>query len=233
MRAGLAGQGMQVQRHLDDHAAIGARDGGREQRRMLQPGVTLHFRDVLVGDIERVGAVGGRLRAAFEIGDHAFAAAGIAGHRVHGQRPVGRDQPGAHQRPDQRQKAGGIAAGIGDPLRLRDRRELRRIEFGEPVGPAVRDPVRGRGVDHAGAIVVDQLDGFARSVVGQAQDDEIGVVQRRLARLGVLALCIVQRDDRDLRAIGQPFANFEAGGAGGAVDEDRNAHATINAPRST
>ena len=80
--------------------------------------------------------------------------------------------------------------------------------------------MRGRRVDDAGARVVDQLDAFPRGIVGQAQDDEGGVVQRLTPCLRVLALGVVERDQRDLVAPVQPFANLQSGRAGRAVDED-------------
>ncbi len=82
----------------------------------------------------------------------------------------------------------------------------------------------GGGVDDAGAIVVDQRHALTRRIVGQAQDHEIGIVQRRAPRRGILAQIAVERDEIDLGAPGQPFADFQAGGAGSAVDEDRTPH---------
>ena len=80
--------------------------------------------------------------------------------------------------------------------------------------------MRGRGVDHPRAIVLDQRHGLASSVVGQAEDDEIGVVQRFPPRGRILAPTVVERDQRDFRPAGQSFANLEARGAGGTIYED-------------
>ena len=63
-------------------------------------------------------------------------------------------------------------------------------------------------------VIVDQRDRFARGVVGQAEDDEIGVVER-LARAPSASLrrVVVERDQRDVVAPGQPLADLEPGRA--------------------
>src|SRR5260370_2148380 len=54
----------------------------------------------------------GRRRAVFETLDHGLAAARITAHRIDGDRIVRRHQPGIHERPHQRYRAGRIAAWI-------------------------------------------------------------------------------------------------------------------------
>ena len=63
----------------------------------------------------------------------------------------------------------------------------------------------GGGVDHphlAGRI--DQRDGLARRIVGQAQEREVGFVERLAARRGILAPRVVEREQRELAAAGEP-----------------------------
>ena len=87
--------------------------------------------------------------------------------------------------------------------------------------------MRGRCVDDAGAIIVDQRYRFARGIVGQAQDDDIGGVQRIAARAGVPPLLFRHGDQRQFGTPRQPVGDFDPGGAVTAVDEDVDAHALI------
>jgi hypothetical protein len=57
--------------------------------------------------------------------------------------------------------------------------------------------MRGRCVDDAGAVIADHRHRFARRIVGQAEDHEIGVVQRFAPRGGILAARVVERDQRE------------------------------------
>ena len=50
----LAVHGAEMQRHLDDHAAIGRDDRRCEQHGVFQFGMRLHFRQVFVRQIERI-----------------------------------------------------------------------------------------------------------------------------------------------------------------------------------
>ena len=184
----------------------------------------LHFRDVLVGQAQainarhRLGIVGAV--AVLEFRDHALAAAGIAGDAIGGEREIRRDETGAHQRPHDGQKAGGPAAGIAHPLRRGDALIAVRLQFGEAEVPALRHPVGGGGVDHPGGGIVDQGDGFARRLVRQAQDHQIGRVQRRLAR--GRHPCARHPTGRSAKARPgrQALADLQTRGAGRAVDED-------------
>ena len=55
-----------------------------------------------------------------KLGDHRLAAAGVAAHRVDRDRIVGRHQARVDQRPEQRDRAGRIAAGVRDLPRRPD-----------------------------------------------------------------------------------------------------------------
>ena len=133
----------------------------------------------------RIGGI--RRIAVFERRDHRLAAAGIAGNRVHRHRPVGRDKACTHQRADKRQKAGGIATGVGNAGRLRDLFALARFHFGKAVHPVGRNAVRGRRIHDAHGRILDKGHGLARGIVGQAEHDGIGAVQCVTAGTGVLA----------------------------------------------
>ena len=147
---------------------------------------------MLVGKTQRIAALHGfdkdRRILFLEFLDHAFAAAGIAGDAMHRQGKIGGHQPGPHQRPRQRQKTRGPAAGIGDPLAGGDAVvEMPAPNSAKAIGPAFRDAMRGGGVDHPHVGIFDQRHRLARRVVGQAQDHQIGFVERTcLARASSL-----------------------------------------------
>ena len=200
---------------------------------MGKAGVTLHLGRVLVRQRQAIDAIAGVGAAALELGDHRLAAARIARRRVEAERPVDGNQPGAYQRRDQRQESGGVAARVRHPPRLGDPPRLVGRQFGEAIGPAVGDAVSGGGVDDPGPVVVDQRHRLAGGVVGQAQDDDVGVVERLSPRRRLLALRLVQHHQRDLGPVRQAVADLQPGGAGGAVDEDGDAHGSPSAAAST
>jgi len=74
------------------------------------------------------------------------------------------------------------------------------FELGKAIGPVGVDTVRSRCVDHAGAIICDHRHRFLRRIVGQAKDDEIGIVQCLTPCCGILALVIGQDDLRKFAA---------------------------------
>src|SRR5258706_9980367 len=215
---------MERERYFDDHAPIGIGDRRHEDRQMLYPRMLLHLGDMLVSQAERIDTCGRRPVGALELGDHRFAATRIARDRVDRDRPVDRDQPRAQQRADERQEAGRIAAGIADAHGLGDGRSLARFQLGKAIGPPLCDAVRSGGVDHAGVRIVDQPDSLACRIVGKAEDDEVGVVERFRTRAGILAPVLVEGDQLDVHAPGEPLAYFEAGRPDRAIDEDADAH---------
>ncbi len=97
------------------------------------------------------------------------------------------------------------------------------VSLGEAVGPAGGGAIGGRGVDHPRAGLLDQADGFARRVVGQAQDHRVGGVQQLGAGGRVLARGPGRWRSGEVVAAFQPLADLQAGGAGFAVDEDLGA----------
>src|SRR3546814_19901657 len=85
--------------------------------------------------------------------------------------------------------------------------------------------MRGRGVDHSRPRIGDQPHRLTRGIVGQAQDHEIGRVERLGARGGILAPRRVDLDQREVVAAGEALADFEPGRSRRAADENRDAHA--------
>ena len=85
--------------------------------------------------------------------------------------------------------------------------------------------MRAGSVDDARAIGrIDQFHRLAGGIVGQAEDRDIGFVERFTPGLGILALRIAKPDEGELAAPFEPLGDFEAGGARGTVDEDRVCH---------
>ena len=203
----------------------------RKQRRQRQATALLHLRHMLVTELQRIAAPGD-VAVLLEARDQGLAAAGIAADGVAGVRPVRRQQPGAHQGRDEGDEAGRIAPGIGNAVRIGDRAVPDHL--GKAVDPAGRDPVRGRGVDHPHfAAGLDQGDGLACGIVRQAQDREIGRVERLGARGRILAPGLVEHDEIELGAPRQPFGDLEPGGAGGTVDEYAVGHQPNASSRSS
>jgi hypothetical protein len=188
--------------------------------------MTLHLWHMLMGEAERVGppaCVGSPL---FKLRDHRFAATGITGHGIDGQRPVARDDPGTDQGLDQREETRGIAAGIGYPLCAAQMVPPAFEDFGEAERPAGCRPVRGGGINHAGPVIVDQADRLDRGVIGEAEDDDIGVVQHLAPGSGILPTRLIDFEDREFRAPRQPLPYFKAGCAVATINENAR-HSTI------
>ena len=164
----------------------------------------------------------GRRAAILETRDHRLAAARIAAHRVDGDGIVRRQQAGIDQRPQQRNAAGRIAAGIGDFSRGPDLVGLVRREFRKAVSPVGGDPKRRRRVEHLGsrsAHAVDQGNGFLRGIVRQAEDDEIHLLHQRPLGAGILALLLGDAFHHDVVLQPKALLNAEPRRSGSAVNE--------------
>jgi len=190
----------------------------------------LHFRHMLVVEVQSIGAKA-QIRFRCKALDQGLAAARIAGHRVHHKGPVGRQQPAGDQRRHQRQKAGRIAAGIGNEARRRDSIALSFAKFRKAIGPALRDPMRSRGVDDPRAIIVDQRHRLDRRLVGQAEDYKITVVDRFAPRRRLLALRFGQLNDGEFAASGKPLGNLQASRANSTINENRLRHSLAQVSR--
>ena len=164
----------------------------------------------------------GRRAAILKTRDHRLAAARIAAHRVDGDGIVRRQQAGIDQRPQQRNAAGRIAAGIGDFSGGPDLVGLVRREFGKAVSPVGGDPKRRRRVEHLGsrsAHAVDQGNGFLRGIVRQAEDDEIDLLHQRPLGARILALLLGDVFHHDVVLQPKPLRNAEPRRSGAAVNE--------------
>ena len=221
--SGLPRQRVQMQRHRHQHALVEIAHRGHEDRPPRQAGIGLQFRHMLVLEPETI-EFERRCRAAFEIGDHRLAATRIAADGVDADRVVRRYQTHLDQRPQQRDAAGRIAAGIGDARGVGDRYSLSRRHFRKPVDPAGRDPVRRGGIEYLGAIGAKPVDERHRLLgggVGQAEDDEVDFPQQRLLGGRILAQFRRQTLEHDTVEARESLADTKTGRACLAVDEDR------------
>ena len=159
--------------------------------------------------------------------DQRLAAAGIARHGVDGDRVFGGQQPGGHQRMQDRDRGDGIAAGVGDARRGFNQRPLAFAIFRETIDPAVRRPVRGGRIDNAGGAVFDQSHGIAGRIVGQAKDRNIGAIERVPAGIYVFPPIIAEMGEYDIGAAPKPIQDLQAGGTGFAIDKNIRRHGLI------
>ena len=117
---GAALQQTFVQRHFDDHALFDIGDGGYEDGGVIEAGHLLHFRQVLVAEVEVFrpgGGVSGVVTGLGPVvGDHRLTAAAVAGDGVDIDRVIARQQAGAHQRLGEQRHAGRVATGVGDAV---------------------------------------------------------------------------------------------------------------------
>ncbi len=219
-RAGAAGQGVQVQRNGQHDALAVVAVGRQEDRPHLQAGMVLDLGHMLVVQaqavhLQRRCAGAGRLM----LGDARLAAARVARHRVDGQRLRGRQQAGVDQRPQQGQRAGGIAAWVADARGCGDARRLAGRQLGQAVDPARRRAVGRAGVDQPHTRPPHQRDGGAGGVVWKAQQGDVAGVQRLGAAGGVAALGVGQGQQAQVGARAQAVQQLQAGGALVTVDE--------------
>ena len=177
---------------------------------------------MLVFEAKRVKLEGGAAVAVMRF-DHLPAAAGIAADRVDCDGVIARQDAGVDERPDQRNRPGRVAAGVGDLARGSDALGLALRHLGEAIGPIGIDAVRRAAVEQLGhgvAEFVGHRGRLARGVVGEAQDHEIDLGHHVAARLRVLAICRRQAFQRDRIERLEAGADAEPGGAGFAVDKD-------------
>ena len=173
---------------------------------MHEPGDLCHLRQVLVLLREAVLAGGiERRRAALGliIGDHALAAAGIAGEGVAGEQRVRRQGPRLYQRLHQGYEAAGVAAGTGHAPAVYHRLAVLRRELREAVRPAGGDAVGGGGVHHAHVGGLDHGHGLAAGLVWQAEDGDVAAVEGLAARRRVPSRLAAEREELDIRALGE------------------------------
>ena len=160
--------------------------------------------------------------------DHLLAAAGIARHRVHGDRVVFRQDARRHERPDERDRPGRIAARIGHQPRAGDLGCLILVHLGEAVDPVGVDPVRRGGVDEPRRVGAgEHLHGFPRAFVGQAQDGDVRLLEEILPHRLVAPFRLGDGNHVEVGASGKPRPDLQPGGAVFAVDEYSRFHGLV------
>ena len=152
--------------------------------------------------------------------DQLLAAAGVARDAKHGRRRIGAHEAGVDQRPQQRDRAGRVAARIADPVGGEQLLALVLGQLGEAIGPAVGHAMRRRGVDHDRVAVTHRGNQLLGCRVGQAEHGDVG----RLGDLGALAQVLAvghrQLQQLDVRPVLEPVEDLQPGGAVLAVDEN-------------
>ena len=120
---------------------------------------------------------------------------------------------------DEQYEPGRVTAGVAHPRRAADPLALARIEFRQSVDPAFGHPVSSARVQHPHMVARNEPQCLARRVVGQAQDDHVGLVEVPAPHLRVLARLLRNLDEVHVLARGQPLPNLEPGRPRLPVDE--------------
>jgi hypothetical protein len=224
-RGGLAGQSVEMERQLHEHALREVADRGNEDGAAHQACVLHDFRQMLVLQPQGIDLVG--RGAARSVGlDHGAPAARVAAHRGEYHRVIGRERAGIHQRTQQCNGARGIAPRIAHALCPGNGFTLARGQFRKAEHPAIGGSVRGRCVDDAGLPCASLTDLFhhrcrlARGFVVQAEDDQVDSRHQLAFGRGILALFRRDAHELDLRHLLEPLADLQAGGASLAIDEN-------------
>ena len=158
--------------------------------------------------------------------NHAAAAAGVARHRWQGHGVVRRHQPCIHQRAQQRNRACGVAAGVGHAGGGLHRFKLAGAQLRETIDPVRRHAVGGRCInDLDGAAgfcgdAVDQRHRLACGIVVQTQDDQIHLGNQRPLGRGVLAQLGRNADQFHTSHTLQAVTNLQTRGASFAINKD-------------
>ena len=226
-RARFGLQQLGGEEEFDGEAAVDGADDRREERGVGEAGDLLHFGEVLVVEAEGVVARGFefvRGVGVFVLGDHFFAAAGVAGEGEAGEEGIGGEDAGRDEGVDGKEEGGGVAAGVGDACGVVDLLPVCGGEFREAVGPRWVGAEGGAGVDDFGVRIVDHRDGFFGGDVGEAEKGDVGGVEEALALGGVFALVGVDLENVDVGAGGEVFVDPQAGGAFLAVDVNLRFH---------
>lgn len=101
------------------------------------------------------------------------------------------------------------------------------LQFRQAIDPARRGAMRRTRIDHAHAGPAHQRHGLARSLVRQAQQGDVAVVERLGAVRRAFALVGRQLQQAQVGPIRQPFAHLQAGGALVAIDENKRGHGLL------
>ena len=195
---------------------------------MSQAADLLHLRQMLVGKAQAVtlGCIQlavGRAVGALIVGDHLFAAAGVAGNAGAAEGIVLRGQTQLHQRAGDADKAAGIAAGHRHTIGILDL-FLLALQLREAVVPGGIGAEGCGGVQHL-HVRAQQRHDLSGSCIRQAEEGKVCRIDDLCPLVHVLTAIGRDGQQLDLRACSQPVGDAQAGGAGGAVNEYFYAHA--------
>ena len=165
----------------------------------------------------------GRTVGAFVIGDHLFAAAGVAGDAGAAEGIVRRGQPQLHQRPHDADKPAGIAAGHCHAAGIFDLLLL-ALQLREAVVPCGIGAEGGGGVQHLHVRAQQGHDLFGCRI-RQAEEGEVSRIDDLCPLVHVLAALLGDGEQFNFRPGSQTVGNAQTRGACGAVDKDLYAHA--------
>ena len=188
----------------------------RVEARGLQEAV---FRDDRAGRSAVDAAALHARRTLLILGDRLFAAAGIAREGRGAELRVGADDARGNEGRDKRDEAARMAAGVGNALGGNDAL-AQAAHLGETVGPAGSGAVRGGGVDDDRAGVLHKRDRLDGGGVGQAEEGDVGRVERLGTSGRVFAQLIGHAEQLDVGTAREPVVDAQTGGARLAVDED-------------
>jgi hypothetical protein len=164
----------------------------------------------------------------FHLGDHLLATAGVTGNRIDADRITVRQQACGAQRAQKRDCAGRVAARIGDETGGTNLLALFLIHFGKAIGPVLMDAIGGRGIDDADIVIAGHhRDRFPGSIVRQAEDRNVGIVEHILAHRRIAALGLGYGQQLDIAATGKARADLQTRGAVFAIDEDLRCHVLV------
>lgn len=142
---------------------------------------------------------------------------------MNADRVIRRQKARLHERAQQPDRAGQVAARVGHARGARNTLSLPFAHLRKAVDPARRGAMRRAGVDHAHARVDDGRDRLARGRIGQAQDGDIAGVDGLGTALRVFAGVGGKRQQFQVLPLdpaAQTLVDLQAGGALVAVDED-------------
>ena len=225
---GGAARQRQVQRHQHLHAAVVVTHHRHEHGGVGKAADLLHLGQMLMGKAQTValGCIQLAVRRAvgtLVLGDHLFAAAGVAGDAGAAEGILCRDKAQLHQRAGNADKAAGIAAGHCHAAGVFDFFLLAR-QLREAVVPCGIGAEGGGGVQHL-HVRAQQRHNLFGCRIRQAEEGEVGGVDDLRTLVHILAALGGNGQQLDLRACNQPVGNAQAGGAGGAINKNFHAHA--------
>ena len=117
-----------------------------------------------------------------------------------------------------------MAARISHTLRVLDSFAVRLGKLGKAVVPIRVGAVRGRCVNNAGRVVLDERNGLACRRIRQAQKRNVGCIEELAALHDVLALVLVDKQQLDIVAAAETLINLQTGRTLFAVDVNFRLH---------